>query len=429
MLGRMKSWDSPQVPQVPGRGPQPTVFDTSAKAARRVPGKGDAAVLYVCGVTPYDATHLGHAATYVAFDSLVRAWKDAGVEVRYVQNTTDIDDPLLERARATGVNWEDLAASQIELFREDMTALRVIAPDHYIGAVESIPMIVEAVEALVANGSAYRLDSGDVYYRVATRVKPPFGSVSHEDRETMLELFAERGGDPETPGKEDPLDALLWRSAREGEPDWDGGSLGRGRPGWHVECAVIARKYAGTPLTVQGGGRDLVFPHHEYCAAHAQSLYGVPFAHSYMHAGMVAYDGEKMSKSKGNLVLVSQLRKEGVDPAAIRLALLSHHYRCDWEYFPDMVEAAVLRLARWRAAVRGGVAGAYSAPIVAEDVVADMRAALADDLDAPRAVAAVDAWAMPHEDQDDETAGPGDVEAANLIAGAVDALLGVDLLA
>lgn len=420
------------MPTVPGKAAVPVVFDTSARAARRVPAakaKDQRAVLYVCGVTPYDATHLGHAATYVAFDTLVRAWRDSGIDVLYVQNTTDIDDPLLERAQQTGVDWAELAASQIDLFREDMNALRVIAPEHYIGAVESIPRVVAAVEALLASGAAYTLENGDVYYRVATPVKPPFGSVSHEDTETMLSLFAERGGDPDTPGKENPLDALLWRAARDGEPRWDGGSLGEGRPGWHIECAVIAQDYAGTPLTVQGGGSDLVFPHHEYCAAHSQSLTGVPFAESYVHAGMVGYQGEKMSKSKGNLVLVSALREQGVDPAAIRLALLSHHYRCDWEFFEDMISFEQRRLNQWRAAVRDGVAGNYVAPVVADDVVADMRAALADDLDGPRALAAVDAWAMAHEGPAEAQAGPEAAEAARLIATAVDALLGVDLLA
>lgn len=397
---------------------RPQVYSTEAQGLVDPVGDDDVARLYVCGITPYDATHLGHAATYVAFDLLLRAWRDAGVDVTYVQNTTDIDDPLLERADATDVDWRDLADDQIELFRGDMEALNVVPPNAFVGAVESIPRIAEAVAQLRDSEAAYTLDNGDVYYRVATPVQPPFGSESHYDRATMERLSAERGGDPDTPGKEDPLDPLLWRAAREGEPSWPGGSLGDGRPGWHIECAIIAHDYAGLPLSVQGGGSDLIFPHHEMGAAHAEALTEVPFARSFVHTGMVGYEGEKMSKSKGNLVLVSTLRKSGVDPMAVRLTILAHHYRSDWSYDDEVLAAAQERLQAWRdAAARGSALGA-------ERVIPQIRAALADDLDAPSAVAAVDTWAAAAGGTDGVEESAADTER---VVQAIDALLGITL--
>lgn len=386
--------------------------------------------MYVCGITPYDATHMGHASSYVAFDLLNRAWRDAGIRVSYVQNVTDIDDPLLERANATGVDWQDLAQSQIELFQTDMDALNVLAPDHYIGAVEAIPDIVPAIEQLIADGVAYRVPGtdgepdGDVYYDVETAGKRSdatdawtLGDVSGLGENDMLALFAERGGDPARPGKRHALDPLLWRVAREGEPSWPGASLGAGRPGWHIECTVIAQKYLPAPFTVQGGGSDLVFPHHEMGAGHAYSLSGVPLARHYSHAGMVGLDGEKMSKSKGNLVLVSKLRAAGEEPAAIRLAILANHYRSDWSWTNEGFAAAKERLAQWRAALNHAPAGS-SAPLLAA-----MRAGLADDLNAPATLAAVDHWA-----QEALHAGAeGSAEDKAVISDAVNALLGVEL--
>lgn len=410
----MKSWSAPAVPELATAGDAPVIFCSSARGPVAAPRAKGEARLYVCGITPYDSTHLGHAATYVAFDVLVRVWRDAGIDVTYVQNTTDVDDPLLERAQATGVDWRDLARSQIERYFGDMEALRVIPPDSYIGAVESVDLIVAAVERLLERGAAYRMPNGDVYYRIGTPVEPPFGSISKLDRAAMLELFAERGGDPEVEGKEDPLDALLWRAAREGEPHWEGGALGPGRPGWHIECAVIAEQYAGLPLTVQGGGSDLVFPHHEMGAAHATALTGTEFARTYMHTGMVGLDGEKMSKSKGNLVFVSALREDGVDPMAIRLVLLAHHYRSDWMYRAGDLEAARHRLQTWRAA-----AGRASA-VPAAEVIANLRQELTDDLDCPAALSVVDDWAA------GTASGPADADTAAIVT-AIDALLGVEL--
>lgn len=386
--------------------------------------------MYVCGITPYDATHMGHAASYVAFDLLNRAWRDAGSDVSYVQNVTDVDDPLLERATATGVDWRDLAAEQVELFQTDMEALNVLAPDHYVGAVESIGLIVPEVERLVSMGLAYQVagtngePDGDVYYDVEAAGKQStapdswaLGCISHLGESAMLELFAERGGDPGRAGKRQALDPLLWRVERQGEPSWPGGSLGAGRPGWHIECTVIAQKYLPSPFTVQGGGSDLIFPHHEMGAGHAYSLAGVPLARHYAHAGMVGLDGEKMSKSKGNLVLVSKLRAAGEDPAAIRLAILAHHYRSDWSWTDEGFAAAKADLAAWRKALDHAPAGSGAA------LLSGMREALAADLNAPAAVAAVSRWARAAND------GGAAASAADraLVKDAVDALLGITL--
>jgi L-cysteine:1D-myo-inositol 2-amino-2-deoxy-alpha-D-glucopyranoside ligase len=373
----------------------------------------ETARMYVCGITPYDATHLGHAATYVAFDLLNRAWRSAGHPVRYVQNVTDVDDPLLERATATGQDWVELAERETELFRTDMAALRVLPPDVYVGAVETIPLVVEMITELRDRGAVYPVDD-DLYFSVAT--DPAFGEVSGWDRDQMLAIFAERGGDPDRPGKRDPLDCLLWQSERPGEPAWDS-ELGRGRPGWHVECSAIARAHLGGTIDVQGGGSDLVFPHHEMSASEAQVVDGQPFASAYVHAGMVGLDGEKMSKSKGNLVLVSTLRAEGVDPMAIRLAILGHHYRDDWDWTVQDLADAEARLAGWRKAL-SAPAGAPAGPTI-EAVLA----ALADDLDAPRAVAAVQEWAG--RTLDGDASAPG---APQALATVLDAALGLALL-
>jgi L-cysteine:1D-myo-inositol 2-amino-2-deoxy-alpha-D-glucopyranoside ligase len=382
------------------------VHDTASGAVRPSDPSG-AARMYVCGITPYDATHLGHAATYLAFDLLNRAWRDAGHEVAYVQNVTDVDDPLLERATATGVDWVELAERETQLFREDMTALRVLAPDHYVGAVEAIPLVVEMVQQLQQRGSVYDVD-GDLYFSV--RSDPRFGSVSNFSEDEMRAVFGERGGDPDRPGKKDPLDCLLWQSERPGEPSWDS-ALGRGRPGWHIECSAISLHHLGAELDVQGGGSDLVFPHHEMSASEAQAAFdGLTFARAYVHAGMVGYQGEKMSKSKGNLVLVSRLREDGVDPMAIRLALLAHHYRSDWEWTDADLSAAQDRLAVWRAAVDG------ASREQAESLVPVVREALGNDLDAPAALAAVDAWAAGER---------GDGSGADLLRSLLDARLGL----
>ncbi|SOD73872.1 L-cysteine:1D-myo-inositol 2-amino-2-deoxy-alpha-D-glucopyranoside ligase [Jatrophihabitans sp. GAS493] len=409
----MESWSSYPVPKISG-APQPLrLFDT-ATASVRPSSPSELARMYVCGITPYDATHLGHAATYLAFDLIQRQWRDTGLAVRYVQNVTDVDDPLLERAAHTGENWVVLAQREIALFREDMTALRVLAPDEYIGAVESVTEITEAITSLLASGAAYHVDE-DIYFDITSA--PDFGYESNYDRATMMRLFAERGGDPEREGKRDPLDSLLWRGMRPGEPFWDT-SIGSGRPGWHIECSVIALNRLGMGFDVQGGGSDLIFPHHEHSAAHAESLRSEhPFATHYVHAGLIGLDGEKMSKSRGNLVFVSKLRNAGVDPMAIRLALLDGHYRADREWTGGRLRAAEGRLANWRAASK------LATTLQDQELISRLRSHLADDLDTISAIAAADRWA---EQANARSRSDGD-EVSGEGAEAIDALLGIAL--
>ena len=420
----MRSWSSPVIPQLPGQGGQIHLTD-SGTGERVATAAAGPATLYVCGITPYDSTHLGHANTYLGFDLLVRAWLDAGREVRYVQNVTDIDDPLLERATKIGVDWRALATEQTDLFRNDMRELRVVAPQHYVSAVDTIPLVVTAVEEMLAGGAAYRVEVpdadglgvGDVY--ADTSADPLFSSETGLTAEEKAQFFAERGGDPDRPGKRQPLDPLLWRMARPGEPDWDGATLGRGRPGWHIECACIAREYLGLPVEVQAGGSDLIFPHHACSESHLRMLSGQEAPVTvHAHGGMVAYAGSKMSKSLGNLVLVSQLTASGIDPMAVRLVMLAHHYREDWEYTGAQLRAATERLQHWRRAMT-----AEQGPD-ATGMLEEVRAALADDLDAPRAISAVDAWVAAAE-YDDGAAHTGDERGPGLAARTVDALLGI----
>jgi L-cysteine:1D-myo-inositol 2-amino-2-deoxy-alpha-D-glucopyranoside ligase len=371
-----------------------------------------AAQLYVCGITPYDATHIGHAATYLAYDGLIRLWMDAGYDVDYVQNVTDVDDPLLERATATGVDWRDLAASQTDLFRGDMEALAIIPPTHYVAVTEMIEPTADAVKTLLDQGIAYYVDT-DVYFDSATAsISAPWtlGDESRLDRSTMLELSAERGGDPDRAGKRDPLDPLLWRGARDGEPSWKT-VLGSGRPGWHIECAVIAEQHLTLPLTVQAGGSDLVFPHHEFTDGHAAALTGTPLAQAYSHAGLVAYQGEKMSKSLGNLVLVSQLTSSGTDPRAIRLSILAQTYRVDWEWTDALLVDGRERLLHWNAWAQA----ASDEATVETDLLRELRSTLSNDLDTPGAIRVIDA------------AIASGTRASRVDVAAIDALLGVRL--
>ena len=425
----MESWRSASVPELPGRAPELRIRDT-ASGELAVAAAGRAATLYACGITPYDATHIGHAATFIAWDLLVRAWRDSGHEVIYVQNVTDVDDPLLERATRDGEDWRELARREIDLYRADMTALRLLAPASLVGAVEAVGIIERFNQLLADHGALYDLD-GDTYF--ARSSDPAFGTVSGLDPATMIELSAERGGDPARPGKKDPLDALVWLAARPGEPSWDS-ELGRGRPGWHVECAAIATDYLGAVFDVQAGGSDLVFPHHELSASHARVAGGggPMFARRFAHAGMVRLDGEKMSKSLGNLVFVSALRSAGIDPMAIRLSVLAHHYRGDWDWTDAGLAAAADRLARWRRAVAvggGDSAGQGPGPgpgpgpepePAGEAVLAGVRERMADDLDAPGALAVVDRWA---DAVLTGSAAPG----VSLVRDLADALLGVAL--
>ncbi|WP_017794307.1 cysteine--1-D-myo-inosityl 2-amino-2-deoxy-alpha-D-glucopyranoside ligase [Leucobacter salsicius] len=417
----MRTWTPPVIPALPGEGTVPKLFNTATGRLEHPAMSDDKALLYVCGITPYDATHLGHAFTYLAFDIMQRAWRDAGIETVYAQNITDIDDPLLERANATGVDWRHLADDQIGLFRSDMHRMGMIPPEHYIAVTEHIDEIAQAVLELRERGLAYTVPtedalhagSEDLYFDSAAAERDSqwrLGDVAPYDRALMLELSAERGGDPERAGKRGPLDPLLWRVARAGEPSWES-PVGIGRPGWHIECSVIATAALGGVFTVQGGGSDLIFPHHEFTAAHATALTGTPLAHAYCHAGLVGYHGHKMSKSRGNLVFVSKLLDGGACPSAIRLGLLAHHYRSEWEWHDGDLETATRRLEAWRA----GLERTGSDPASAETVLQQLRAALANDLDTTVMLATLDA------------ALDRGVDDPALIKDAVLALLGVEL--
>lgn len=370
--------------------------------------------IYVCGITPYDATHLGHAATYLAFDLVNRYLRAMGKVVHFVENVTDIDDPLLERAARDGVDWKDLALSQIELFRADMSDLHVIPPSHYVGVVESIPLVVKAIMELDARGTVYDVD-GDRYFSV--RSDENFGSRAHLSQEKMLEIFAERGGDPKRIGKHDPLDALLWLHQRPGEPGW-ASPFGVGRPGWHIECCAIALNYLPADgnddylIDIQGGGTDLLFPHHEMGASQARILGEKEFARFYVLAGMVGLNGEKMSKSLGNLVFLSQLINEGADPMAIRIALLSEKYSTDREWNSANLVLATEFLDRLRMLL--------SRPEVAptDRVIQKIIDCLAQDLDTPQAFAAIYQWCDESENGA-EGGSPGE------LARAIDLLLGI----
>ena len=401
----MRSWPYPVVPTVAGRPVPLSLFDTAYQRVKAVEVHDGEVGMYVCGITPYDSTHLGHAATYLAFDLVYRQLLANGHKVIYAQNITDVDDPLFERAERDGVDWRELGTSQIDLFRSDMEILSVIPPRDYIGAMESVGEVIEMVQMLLDDGKAYQLDHGDIYAPITATEQ--FGYESNLDRDTMEEFFAERGGDPEREGKRDPLDALLWRGHRPGEPSWEA-PFGAGRPGWHIECSAIATNRLGHSFAIQGGGSDLAFPHHEFSAAHAESAYGVDrMAEHYVHTGMIALDGVKMSKSLGNLVFVHKLTEAGHEAGAIRLAVFAGHYRQDRDFSYEALDVAAQRLATWREALSVEVSEEE-----ALGVVDKLRAALADDLNTPLALEIIDG-------------APGDYE--GLIADAVHGLLGVQL--
>jgi L-cysteine:1D-myo-inositol 2-amino-2-deoxy-alpha-D-glucopyranoside ligase len=335
--------------------------------------------LYVCGITPYDTTHLGHAFTYVVFDVLVRVLRAAGQPVRYVQNVTDVDDDIIRRARELGTTWDRLADKETALYAQDMAALNVLAPDVFPRASQTIPKIIALIVRLEAQGHAYQRD-GHVYFRVGSVAD--YGRLSRLSREEMITLSAQRGADPNDPRKQDPLDFVLWQASAPPEPQWES-PWGMGRPGWHIECSAMALEYLGPQLDIHGGGSDLIYPHHESEIAQSESATGVrPFARIWVHVGMLRYQGEKMSKSLRNLVLIRDLLPR-YHADSIRVLLLRHHYREPWEYTADQLDDAAAWTKRLgEAAARAGNASGNSAPAV--------RAALEDDLDTPRALRALE---------------------------------------
>jgi L-cysteine:1D-myo-inositol 2-amino-2-deoxy-alpha-D-glucopyranoside ligase len=350
---------------------------------------GPLVTMYVCGITPYDSTHMGHAATYVVYDILQRRLRDLGHRTRCVRNITDVDDPLLDKARALGVHYLDLAAAETARFQGDMQALGMLPAWSEPRATSAIADIRGFIGMVLDRGHAYEA-GGAVYFDVDTA--PRFGQVSHYDTEAMLSFAAERGGNVDDPHKRNPLDFVLWQPSGEGEPAWD--SLwGAGRPGWHVECSALALRDLGTTIDLHGGGSDLIFPHHECEAAQSEAATGEPFVRYWVHTPMVALDGEKMSKSRGNLVFISDLLKEW-EAAVVRLAIVGKHYRHDWDWTSDLLAESADRLDRWRGAGPG------------DGGLADVRAALDDDLDTPRALAAID---------DAASSGRGVSEAAALL--------------
>lgn len=423
----MKSWITPFPVALPVQEDSLQLFDTATQQKQRVSVEANHATMYVCGITPYDATHLGHANTYVAFDLLYRYWIAAGYRVTYTQNVTDVDDPLFERAREIGMDYQELGQEQTDLFRSDMQHLNVLAPSHYFGVSETVDWIRTLVRQMIEAGVAYTVPAdelnpeGDIYFSIEAaeeRTDWRLGSIgAHSDQE-MTEIFPERGGDPERAGKRNPLDPLIWSAQREGEPYWHDDVLGAGRPGWHVECSAIAHHTLPVPFTVQGGGSDLRFPHHEFSAAHATSVTDSPMSEHYVHSGMVGLDGVKMSKSLGNLELVSNLVAGGESPMAIRTLLLDNHYRSDWSYTAEALAAARQRLESWKSAMAFEQAGD------AEALMTEIFSALADDLDAPRALQAVDDWTA----RVNANAVPRDSNLQSVnVAVVVDALLGIKL--
>ncbi|MEO5975454.1 MAG: cysteine--tRNA ligase, partial [Ilumatobacteraceae bacterium] len=335
-------------------------------------------LMYTCGITPYDATHLGHAFTFIAYDIVQRRLIDLGHEVRCVRNVTDVDDPLFARARELGVHYLDLAAGEEARFNADMVALNALPSYSTPRASSAISDIRGFIGMVIERGFAYQ-SGGSVYFDVSK--SPRFGELSHLDRATMIELARERGGNVDDPHKRDPLDFVLWHPSAADEPSWDT-MWGAGRPGWHIECSALALRELGTTIDLHGGGTDLIFPHHESERAQSEAATGVPFVRHWMHVAMVYMDGHKMSKSRGNLVFVDKLRAEH-DPRAIRLGLIEHPYRHDWEWDDGLIDRAQNRLNLWQRGATGDGSAA----------LAEVRAALDDDLNTPAAVAAVDAAA------------------------------------
>ena len=368
------------------------LYDTAKRAV--VPFEPDEQVsMYTCGITPYDATHLGHASTFIVYDVLQRRLIDKGHTVKCVRNVTDVDDPLFAKARQLGVHYLDLAAGEEARFERDMEALNALPVSSSPRASSAIPDIRGFIGMVLDRGHAYQA-GGSVYFDVSKF--PSFGSISNYSKEQMLAFARERGGNVDDPHKRHPLDFVLWHPSAADEPSWDT-MWGPGRPGWHIECSALALRELGTTIDLHGGGTDLIFPHHECERAQSEAATGEPFVRHWMHVAMVYMNGHKMSKSLGNLVFVDALRKEW-DPRAIRLAIIEHHYRREWEWDDALMTRNTERLARWCEAGPG------------EAGLEDVLAALDDDHQTPAALAAIDAAAA---------AGHGVGDAA--------ALLGIDI--
>jgi L-cysteine:1D-myo-inositol 2-amino-2-deoxy-alpha-D-glucopyranoside ligase len=384
------------------------LYETSKRAV--VPFEPPPVVrMYVCGITPYDSTHLGHAATYLTYDLLVRRLEELGHEVRMVRNITDVDDSILPKARELGIPYLELAAAEMARFHSDMAALEMRSPMAEPRATEAIPHIIDLVSKLLESGHAY-LTHGTAYFDVSSFGR--FGELSHYPEERMVKLAAQRGGNPDDPHRRHPLDFVLWQPSAPDEPAWRA-PFGVGRPGWHIECSAMAMHEHGPTLDLHGGGTDLIFPHHECEIAQSESITGEPFVRHWMHSAMVNYEGEKMSKSLGNLVFVSDLLKVA-DSRAIRLALMHHHYRSGFEWFDTDLDDGTALLHRLLAAAERDT-GPDPRPFAQR-----VRDAIDDDLNAPRALDALDDFAS-------AILSGGDDPDAHRVLCELGDLLGVDL--
>jgi len=368
--------------------------------------------MYVCGITPYDSTHLGHAATYLSFDLINRYQQLANLQVSFVENVTDVDDPLLERAKRDGQDWQVLANSQVDLFISDMTALRILPPSQLVKVTDSLDLVESFIDKLDRNGHIYQID-GDFYFsadKYLDHLPIPVAEA--------ISVFAERGGDPDKEGKRHPLDAVVWSANKDGEPGWNS-KYGFGRPGWHIECTAIACEFLDNDekdpvIQLQGGGSDLIFPHHFMSAQIVKAALGRDFAESYIHAGMIGLDGEKMSKSKGNLIFVSKLIQEGVDPMVVRWALLSGHYQQDREWSTQLLERAKDEVVLVRAAL------SRSETADASSLVNNLIIDLSDNLNTPKALSEIVAWSL-------ESNKIATSNHSGLVSRAIDSLLGLAL--
>lgn len=407
----MNSWPKVYLPPLAGIEYPPLKLVDSNKGLVEL-DNGSNFAIYVCGITPYDATHLGHAATYLAFDLINRYKILSGSTVNFVENITDIDDPLLERAKRDNQGWQNLASKQIDLFSSDMSALRVIPPDSFIKVTDSLALIEDFINRLDKAGYLYKLDS-DYYFSVGK-----FLDQMRIPIEQAIDIFAERGGDPKRAGKQHQLDPVIWIGNRDGEPGW-ASSYGFGRPGWHVECTAIACNYLNKSgsnpiIDLQGGGSDLIFPHHFMSAQIVKAAYGRDFAKYFVHAAMIGLAGEKMSKSKGNLVFVSKLLTQQVDPMVIRWALLSGHYQQDRQWSDNLLAVANDQVTAIRSAL------ARSEVAQSEQLIKDLVSDISNNLDTPAALARLIKWAKQSESNPT-------VNQSGLVSRTIDALLGLAL--
>jgi L-cysteine:1D-myo-inositol 2-amino-2-deoxy-alpha-D-glucopyranoside ligase len=368
--------------------------------------------MYVCGITPYDATHLGHAATYLAFDLINRYQSLSGKKVIFVQNITDVDDPLLERAKRDAVNWSELAESQINLFKSDMSALRIMPPENFIKVTDSLRIIEDFIDRLRQNGYLYKIQN-DYYFAVENFLKQLPIPV-----EEAIKIFSERGGDPNRAGKEHKLDPLVWSAHVGDEPGWES-RFGYGRPGWHVECTAIACHYlddgkSDPIVSLQGGGSDLKFPHHFMSAQIVEAAFGRKFSEIFVHSAMIYLDGEKMSKSKGNLVFVSKLIDSGVDPMILRWALLRGHYQQDRAWSNQLLDQSIFEVNLVRSVL------AQSEVAETKEVITLLIKDISDNLDTPAALDRLINWAESSQTKPS-------VNQSGLMARALDSLLGLAL--